>query len=122
MVERLKGKVKKTAGAVVGNDELRQEGALHEQKADALAEARRSDVDADRRQRQADDERRAAELTSEQRELRAQEGAESDRERIARQQVEARDAIEARHDQRSGAAEAIGRAMAVYGHQGPRHG
>jgi colicin import membrane protein len=106
MVERLKGGVKRAAGAALGNDELRREGELHEQKAEALAEAQRAEVEAERRQHEAEDERRAAELTAEQRELLAEEAAEAHLDRIEHQEGETHDAIEERHDQRIAAVEA----------------
>ena len=38
-VERLKGQAKQVAGSVIGNDDLKHEGELHEHKADAVKDA-----------------------------------------------------------------------------------
>src|SRR4051794_14805486 len=81
-LERLKGGVKRVAGAALGDEQLRHEGELHDEKADAMAEARQADADAERRQREADADRRAAELTAEQRELLAEEVEDQHLERI----------------------------------------
>ena len=45
-VARLKGRAMQVAGAVIGNEELKHEGELHERKADAITDATRLDTEA----------------------------------------------------------------------------
>ena len=104
-MERVKGGVKKLAGAALGDDELRREGELHDDKADAMVEAQRAEVEAEQSRREAEDDRRAAELTSEQRALLAEEAAEQHLERIERQRDDVEAAIDERHDRRREATE-----------------
>ena len=46
LVERVKGKAKGLAGSVLGDRALQHEGALHEDKADAIDDAERLEADA----------------------------------------------------------------------------
>ena len=41
LVDKITGKAKEVAGSVLGNDDLKEEGQLHQQKADAEVEAAR---------------------------------------------------------------------------------
>ncbi len=85
-VDKMAGKAKQLAGAVTGNDELKHEGQLHEQKADAAREAQRLSAGAETEQAHAEvtaeqgeievgRQRLAAEETSEAREARKRRGA-----------------------------------------------
>src|SRR5690242_12792478 len=47
LTERIKGKAKRAAGALTGNETLKREGELHEEKADAVVEADRLDEQAE---------------------------------------------------------------------------
>lgn len=47
VVEGAKGKVKEVAGAVVGNDDLKEEGRAQQDKADAQREAAKKEAEAE---------------------------------------------------------------------------
>src|SRR5438270_5610996 len=54
MTERVVGAVKTAAGAVTGNDDLKREGALHAEKAEATVEAAKLETEAERETAQAE--------------------------------------------------------------------
>lgn len=68
-VDRLKGKVKQLGGAVVDDEQLRREGELHEEKADAVEQARRLDAGAAQERAEAEIVARERELAVESQEL-----------------------------------------------------
>lgn len=54
-VEDLKGKVKETAGALLGNDSMHREGQAQQHKADAQQEVAEQEARADAARREASD-------------------------------------------------------------------
>ena len=54
LVDRVVGTAKKAAGAVLGNDDLRREGALHQEKAETAKKAAELSVEAEREQQRAE--------------------------------------------------------------------
>ncbi len=73
LIEKVKGKAKKLAGNVVGNEALVHEGELHEKKAEHLETANRLDTEAAERADAADLDERARELDLEQQRIAAEE-------------------------------------------------
>jgi len=53
IMDRLKGKTKQVAGAVLGDQDLQEEGQLHEKKADTAKEAARLQAEAEQREAEA---------------------------------------------------------------------
>ncbi|WP_405494217.1 CsbD family protein [Nocardia sp. NBC_00511] len=47
VAEGIKGRVKEAAGAVIGNDELRQEGRIQQEKAESQREAAKREAQAE---------------------------------------------------------------------------
>jgi uncharacterized protein YjbJ (UPF0337 family) len=74
LVERVKGTVKQVAGAATGNDDLKREGQLHHDKADAVTESAALEA-------QAEQEQAAADITAREREIEIE--IEIERERLA---------------------------------------
>ena len=94
LVDRLKGKAKRAAGAVTGNDALRREGELHEEKADAVERAERLDAEAEQQRAQSDIVAREQELAAAEERLNVEEAADARRARLERERVQAEAAIE----------------------------
>lgn len=87
IVDRLKGKAKSLAGAALGNEDLEREGHLHEEKADALADARRLDAEASEQEREARLAEREQELGEERARLDLEEAEDQAQVRIAADQA-----------------------------------
>jgi len=75
-VDRMKGVAKKAAGAVLGDDDLKREGELHREKAQADTEAAKLQEKADREQAQAETAAREREIEIERQRLAAEAAAE----------------------------------------------
>src|SRR4051812_3485299 len=97
LTDRLVGKAKSAAGAVLGRDDLKREGALHEQKADLAAEAKRLEADAERDQAQAALVAREREVAVERDRLATEAAAEASEQQVERERAaeQARVATEA---------------------------
>lgn len=107
LVDRIAGKVKQAAGAVLGDDGLAREGRLHEDKADATAEAVRRDELAAQSADEAEVVEREAALLVEQESLAAEAAEDVRRERLDREHAEEEARIEREHAAQDAA---IGRA------------
>jgi len=95
--ERLKGKAKEVAGAVLGNDALKREGRLHEEKADAVEEAGRLDRQAAQERAEAAVTARERQLAVEQQRLAAEASAETREARLERERIESEAWINREH-------------------------
>ncbi|MGI8757668.1 MAG: hypothetical protein ACR2MB_17785 [Acidimicrobiales bacterium] len=82
-VDRLKGKAKSLAGAVLGNEDLEREGHLHEERADALDDAQRLDAEAAEQEHEARLAEREQEITEERALLDLEEAEDKAQARIA---------------------------------------
>lgn len=96
LVDRMKGTAKQVAGAVTGNDDLRREGELHHDRAEALADAADLEADAAREQAAAELAEQERAITVERQRLAAEATAEAraaqvDRDRAAEEQRIAED-------------------------------
>lgn len=94
---RVIGKAKETVGAVLGRDDLVQEGALQQGAANAAVEAQRQADLAAEREKQSDIERRRIEAETERQRLEAQ--AEADRREAAITQQRIAEQQQARADE-----------------------
>lgn len=92
-MDRIKGKAKGLAGAVTGDDALRREGELHEERADALVEARDLEAEADRQQGEADIASRQQELDAQRKEVEVEEAADARRAGLDQERNDAEAAI-----------------------------
>jgi uncharacterized protein YjbJ (UPF0337 family) len=72
VVEKIAGKVKEKAGAVIGNEELEREGRLEQQRVDAEKEAARREERAEQAAAEADVEAEKRDIAVERRELAAE--------------------------------------------------
>src|SRR4051794_19902855 len=96
-VERVKGKAKKVAGSVIGDDALREEGELHERKADATKDAARLDAQAEQERERAEITARERELAAKEQRLSAEEAAELREARLERERRETELRLEREH-------------------------
>lgn len=103
LVDRIAGKVKQTAGAVLGDDDLAREGRLHEDKADATAEAIRRDELAAQSADEAEVVEREAALLVEEQSLAAEAAEDVRREHLEREHAEEQTRIEREHAAQDGA-------------------
>ncbi len=85
LADRLAGKTKEVAGAVLRKPELRQEGELHQQEARAEDDAAKADLAAQQREAEADIVTKEQELKVERKRLDAEVAQENDVERIDRE-------------------------------------
>jgi uncharacterized protein YjbJ (UPF0337 family) len=104
-VDRLKGKVKRATGAVIGDDQLKHEGELHEEKADADERAARLGADAQQQREAAELATRERELAAEQQRLAAEESADARAARLEREQREEAQRLEREYAAREVAVE-----------------
>jgi uncharacterized protein YjbJ (UPF0337 family) len=95
LVDRVVGKAKQAAGAVLGNDDLRREGALHEQKAAAAQQARELTFDADREQQRADLTGREREVEVERQRLLTEAAADRRQQEITQSETRAKASVDA---------------------------
>jgi uncharacterized protein YjbJ (UPF0337 family) len=102
-LDRLKGKVKEVAGSILGNQDLREEGQLHQARANAEQEAQREAAQADQRQTEAQLAIKEKELAAERQQLMAEQAAESDRQRVEHDRRQAERQIERDFTQREAA-------------------
>src|SRR5689334_21690679 len=94
LADRIKGKTKQVVGAVVGDDDLKAEGALQTAKADAAAKARRDADEAARVTAKADIATRQSELRVEQAKIAAERTEAAERARLEREVAAAEARIE----------------------------
>jgi uncharacterized protein YjbJ (UPF0337 family) len=94
LADRIKGKTKQVVGAVVGDDDLKAEGALQTAKADAAAKARRDADEAARVTAKADIATRQSELRVEQATIAAERAEAAERARLEREEAAAEARIE----------------------------
>jgi uncharacterized protein YjbJ (UPF0337 family) len=87
LVERVKGTVKQVAGAVTGNDDLKREGELHHDKADAVTEAAALEAHAEQEQTAADITGKEREIEIEQERLAAEAAAETRAEQVEAERI-----------------------------------
>ena len=104
-LERVKGKAKRVAGSVFGDEELKREGELHERKADAVKDAARLDDEAAQERAGAEITARERELAAEEQRLVAEESAELREARLEREWRESEARVEREHAQREMAVE-----------------
>jgi hypothetical protein len=98
--DRIKAKAKTAAGHVLGDQDLVHEGELHEQKADALAEARRLEETADERQAAADRAERQRQIDAERAQLAVEAAADARQQRIDVDAAQAEQTIEQQRAQK----------------------
>jgi uncharacterized protein YjbJ (UPF0337 family) len=96
LVDRVMGKAKDVIGSITGNDQLRQEGALHQEKADAEHEAQRRATTADQIAAEAEVTSKAQELAAERDRLLAEEAEAAERDRLERESAQRQAKVE--HD------------------------
>src|SRR4051794_6103177 len=84
-MDRVVGKAKQVAGTVVGDEGLKREGQLHEEKADAAVGGTRREAEATAERERADVTARERELAVEEREIAVEEAAEAREERLERE-------------------------------------
>lgn len=104
-VERLKGKAKQMAGAILGDPLLKAEGQLHEEKADAAKEASALGAEAEAEAAQAELTIKEQELAAERQRLAAEEAEEVREGRLARERQAEELRIEREHAQAEAAVE-----------------
>jgi uncharacterized protein YjbJ (UPF0337 family) len=100
VTDRLLGKVKEVAGKVVGNEDLQEEGLLHQDKADAQDRAAREAAAAQVRGEHAEIVARERELEAERTRLAAERAAVAERDRLDRERAVAEQRVEADHARR----------------------
>lgn len=105
-VDRVKGKAKQWAGAATDDEHLRQEGQLHEEKADVAEEARRLDAEAALQRQEAEVVSRQREAAVENQKLAVERGAEARKEQVDRQHRMEERRLAADHAQLDAAVEA----------------
>ena len=110
ITDRVTGKLKKAAGAVLGDERLSAEGELHEQRADAKTEAARADERAEQADAEADLEAREAALVTEEQELAVQAHAVERDARLDREEQEQKARLVHEEAERQVAAERNARA------------
>ena len=96
-MDRVQGKVKEVAGNLIGDEALTREGELHQEKADAEAEAARLAAEAEQAETEAEVVARERELAVEARELEAEEAAAARDERLERERAEEELRIDREH-------------------------
>lgn len=106
LTDRIKAKAKTAAGRVLGNDDLVHEGALHDQKADALDEARQLEESAEERQAAADRAERQRQIDAERAELAVESAADARQQRIDADAAQAEETIEQQRAQKERGIEA----------------
>src|SRR3954447_7314218 len=96
-VDRVKGTAKTVAGTITGNEDLKREGELHQEKADATENAAHLEATAEREQAQAELTAREREIEIERRRVQAEVAAETREQQVERERVaeEARIAAQA---------------------------
>jgi len=104
-VDRVKGKAKQVAGAALGNEELKHEGELHEEKADAAKDAARLSEQAEQERTRAEITARERELAADEARLRSEETAELRQERIEHERRAKEVAVERDHARREATVE-----------------
>jgi len=105
LVDRLKGKAKQVAGSVLGDKNLKEQGQLHEAKADAAADARRQATAAEHQEAVADVSAKESELAIERQRLATDEAADARAARIETERKQAEAQVAAQHDAQRAAAE-----------------
>lgn len=103
--DKVAGKVKQVAGTVLGNEDLKEEGRLHEVKADAESQAAAKAAEAEQREEEAEVAAKQQELVAERQRLVAEEAADAEAERIERARVAAEAKVEVEHTQREASLE-----------------
>src|SRR5690348_4956666 len=98
LIERVKGKAKRAAGALTGDAALKREGELHEEKADAVVEASRLDAQAEATRESTDIDARERELALEEQRLTNEERADAARARIDEERKRTEQRIDRQHD------------------------
>ncbi len=94
VIDRLAGKTKEVAGAVLRNDDLKQEGQLQQTKADVERQAARDAEVAAQREAEADVRTTERELEVERRRLAAETAAEAERDMLDREHQTKEAAVE----------------------------
>ena len=94
--QRVAGAAKQVAGTAAGDEQLRQEGELHAEKADAALESRREEARAEQKRAEAEAEAKDRELAVERQQLAAEEMAEVREESIEQQRDSQQERVE--HD------------------------
>jgi uncharacterized protein YjbJ (UPF0337 family) len=105
MAEKIKGKAKRLAGALTGDDGLKVEGRLHEQKADTIKESRELSTEALQSKAESKLTAREREILVERQRLRAEVAAERQEATIEQQEQAERARIEREHAQQEAAVE-----------------
>ncbi|MDP8931151.1 MAG: hypothetical protein M3O70_21905 [Actinomycetota bacterium] len=92
--QRVAGAAKQVAGTTAGSEQLRQEGELNAEKADAALEARREEARAEQKRAEAEAEAKERELAVERQQLAAEETAEVREEWIEQQRDSQQERVE----------------------------
>ena len=100
LMDRVLGKVKEVVGTVTGNQDLRDEGRLHEDKAEAERQAQIESAAAAQLSAEAEMASNEAELAAERQRLVAEEIDAAERKRLEREAAAAESRVEAVHDAR----------------------
>lgn len=105
-VDRVKGKAKQWVGAATSDEHLRQEGELHEEKADVAEEVRRLEAEAAHQREEAEVISREHELAVEGQKLAVEQDVESRKEQIDQQHRMEEQRLAAEHARLDAAIEA----------------
>src|SRR3954453_12067119 len=95
LVDQVVGKAKQAAGAVLGNDDLRREGELHEDRADAAKQAAELATEAEREEQRAQLTEREREGEVERQRLQPEAAAARQQQQIEQSEAAAKAAVEA---------------------------
>src|SRR3954463_1326261 len=95
LVDQVVGKAKQAAGAVLGNDDLRREGELHEDRADAAKQAAELATEAEREEQRAELTGRGGGGGCERRRRQAEEAPDRQQQQIEQSEAAAKAAVEA---------------------------
>jgi uncharacterized protein YjbJ (UPF0337 family) len=95
LIDKAVGKAKQAAGAVLGNDDLRREGVLHEQKAAAAKQATELTAEAEREQQRADLTGRQRETEVERQRLLTEAATDRRQQQIEQSEATAKASVEA---------------------------
>src|SRR3954467_4691640 len=86
-VDRVKGTAKTVAGTITGNEDLKREGELHQEKADAAETATHLEATAEREQAKAELTAREREIEIERRRVEAETAAETREQQVERERI-----------------------------------